>query len=37
MAILGVHVNQNAVSGRALPAVAGHRVSVIEMRMLLDT
>ena len=36
MRVLGVHVNQNAVGGCALAAVAGDRIAVIEMRMVSE-
>ena len=36
LAFLRVHVDQHALSSLALAAVAGHCVTVIEMRMLAD-
>ena len=36
LAFLRVHVDQHAVGSLALAAVARHRVTVIEMRMLAD-
>jgi len=34
--LLGVHMNQDAVGGLSLAAVACDRIPVIEMRILLD-